>query len=107
METGSLDRIAALHAAVGAIVPAGLSYLDPRRSYERWSTHADDDPVRQAGAAGHGSGQRASVGSTTLLTIPHGDDDPLDVDSFATHGLQFSDAPAGFQMFQKKDDGAP
>ena len=42
-----------------------------------------------------------------LLPILSGDDDPLDVDSFATHRLPLSDAPAAYEMFQKKDDGAP
>jgi threonine dehydrogenase-like Zn-dependent dehydrogenase len=34
------------------------------------------------------------------------DDDPLGVDSFATHHLPLSDAPHGYEIFQKKLDGA-
>jgi threonine dehydrogenase-like Zn-dependent dehydrogenase len=34
------------------------------------------------------------------------DDDPLGVDSFATHHLELSDAPHGYEIFQKKLDGA-
>jgi threonine dehydrogenase-like Zn-dependent dehydrogenase len=34
------------------------------------------------------------------------DDDPLGVDSFATHHLPLDDAPAAYQMFQEKKDGA-
>ena len=34
------------------------------------------------------------------------DDDPLGVDSFATHHLPLSDAAAAYQMFRDKQDGA-
>ncbi|MFF1820724.1 zinc-dependent alcohol dehydrogenase [Kribbella sp. NPDC058245] len=35
-----------------------------------------------------------------------GDDDPLKVDSFATHRLSLADGPAAYEMFQAKRDGA-
>jgi threonine dehydrogenase-like Zn-dependent dehydrogenase len=38
-----------------------------------------------------------------LLT---GSDDPLCVDTFATHRLPLSEAPRAYEMFQKKQDGA-
>jgi threonine dehydrogenase-like Zn-dependent dehydrogenase len=34
------------------------------------------------------------------------DEDPLGVDSFATHHLPLDEAPAAYEMFQKKEDGA-
>jgi threonine dehydrogenase-like Zn-dependent dehydrogenase len=34
------------------------------------------------------------------------DDDPLGVESFATHKLPLDQAPRGYEMFQKKQDGA-
>jgi hypothetical protein len=34
------------------------------------------------------------------------DDDPLGVDDFATHVVPLADAPAAYEMFQKKQDGA-
>jgi threonine dehydrogenase-like Zn-dependent dehydrogenase len=34
------------------------------------------------------------------------DDDPLGVDTFATHHLPLSEAPDAYRMFQKKQDGA-
>jgi len=34
------------------------------------------------------------------------DDDPLGVDEFATHRLPLADAPAAYEMFQSKADGA-
>jgi threonine dehydrogenase-like Zn-dependent dehydrogenase len=33
-------------------------------------------------------------------------DDPLGVDTFATHRLPLSEAPRAYEMFQKKEDGA-
>ena len=35
-----------------------------------------------------------------------GDDDPLGVESFATHHVPLSDASAAYKMFQEKRDGA-
>jgi threonine dehydrogenase-like Zn-dependent dehydrogenase len=34
------------------------------------------------------------------------DDDPLGVDTFATHVLPIEDAPHAYDIFQKKEDGA-
>jgi threonine dehydrogenase-like Zn-dependent dehydrogenase len=35
-----------------------------------------------------------------------GDDDPLGVDGFATHHIPLDEAPAAYETFQKKEDGA-
>jgi threonine dehydrogenase-like Zn-dependent dehydrogenase len=35
-----------------------------------------------------------------------GDDDPLNVDAFATHHLPLSEGPAAYDLFQHKRDGA-
>jgi threonine dehydrogenase-like Zn-dependent dehydrogenase len=32
--------------------------------------------------------------------------DPLGVEGFATHRLPLDEAPRGYEMFQKKEDGA-
>jgi threonine dehydrogenase-like Zn-dependent dehydrogenase len=34
------------------------------------------------------------------------DDDPLGVDAFATHTMTLEQAPHGYEIFQKKQDGA-
>jgi threonine dehydrogenase-like Zn-dependent dehydrogenase len=34
------------------------------------------------------------------------DEDPLGVDTFATHHLPLADAPRAYETFQKKQDGA-
>jgi threonine dehydrogenase-like Zn-dependent dehydrogenase len=41
-----------------------------------------------------------------LLPLLAGDDDPLGVDGFATHHLPLDQAPHGYDIFQKKQDGA-
>ena len=41
-----------------------------------------------------------------ILPLLSNGDDPLGVDNFATHHLPLDEAPAAYEMFQKKDDGA-
>jgi threonine dehydrogenase-like Zn-dependent dehydrogenase len=41
-----------------------------------------------------------------ILETLLGDDDPLDVESFATHRLPLADAAHAYEIFQKKQDGA-
>ncbi|MGI8723674.1 MAG: hypothetical protein ACR2JG_15800, partial [Geodermatophilaceae bacterium] len=40
-----------------------------------------------------------------IMPLLSGDGDPLGVDTFATHRVPLSEAPAAYQMFQKKEDG--
>ena len=41
-----------------------------------------------------------------LLPLVTDDDDPLGVESFATHHVPLEEAPQAYEMFQKKEDGA-
>ena len=41
-----------------------------------------------------------------ILPLLDCDDDPLGVDSFATHHVPLTEAPQAYEMFQKKEDGA-
>ena len=41
-----------------------------------------------------------------ILPLLVRDDDPLGVDTFATHHIKLEDAPHGYDIFQKKEDGA-
>jgi threonine dehydrogenase-like Zn-dependent dehydrogenase len=41
-----------------------------------------------------------------LTPLVSGDDDPLGVEDLCTHRLPLDEAPAGYEMFQKKEDGA-
>jgi threonine dehydrogenase-like Zn-dependent dehydrogenase len=40
-----------------------------------------------------------------LLPLVSGDDDPLGVDTFATHRMPLDEAPRAYEIFQKKQDG--
>jgi threonine dehydrogenase-like Zn-dependent dehydrogenase len=40
------------------------------------------------------------------MPLLSGDDDPLGVDTFATHHLPLDEAPRGYEIFQKKQDNA-
>ncbi|MBA3426073.1 MAG: glutathione-dependent formaldehyde dehydrogenase [Rubrobacter sp.] len=41
-----------------------------------------------------------------IMPLLTGDDDPLGVESFATHRLPLEEGPRGYEIFQKKQDGA-
>ena len=41
-----------------------------------------------------------------IMPLLAGDGDPLGVETFATHHLPLAEAPAAYEMFQKKQDGA-
>jgi threonine dehydrogenase-like Zn-dependent dehydrogenase len=41
-----------------------------------------------------------------ILPLLSNGDDPLGVDNFATHHVPLDEAPAAYEMFQKKEDGA-
>jgi threonine dehydrogenase-like Zn-dependent dehydrogenase len=41
-----------------------------------------------------------------ILPLLTGDDDPLGVEDLKTHEMPLEDAPLGYEIFQKKQDGA-
>jgi threonine dehydrogenase-like Zn-dependent dehydrogenase len=41
-----------------------------------------------------------------IMPLLEDDDDPLGVESFATHKLPLTEAPEAYETFQKKRDGA-
>jgi threonine dehydrogenase-like Zn-dependent dehydrogenase len=41
-----------------------------------------------------------------LLPLVSGDADPLGVENYASHHMKLEDAPHGYDIFQKKQDGA-
>lgn len=41
-----------------------------------------------------------------ILPLVQADGDPLGLETFATHRMPLSEAPAAYEMFQKKEDGA-
>jgi threonine dehydrogenase-like Zn-dependent dehydrogenase len=41
-----------------------------------------------------------------IMPLLTGDEDPLGTEEFATHRLPLDQAPAAYEMFQRKQDGA-
>jgi threonine dehydrogenase-like Zn-dependent dehydrogenase len=104
MQTAGVDRLSALRAA-GEIVRRGgtisLSGVyggtaDPINMLQMF----DKQVTLRMGQAN----VRRWVDD--ILPLLGGDDDPLGVDSFATHHLPLSEAPQAYETFQKKQDGA-
>jgi threonine dehydrogenase-like Zn-dependent dehydrogenase len=104
MQTAGIDRLSALHMAIelvqrggtislsgvygGAVSPMPLIQMFDKQinlrmgqaNVKRW---IDD-----------------------ILPLLSGDEDPLGVDDYATHHLPLEQAPHGYEIFQKKQDGA-
>jgi threonine dehydrogenase-like Zn-dependent dehydrogenase len=103
MQTAGVDRMAALLAAINAVRRGGTISLsgvyggtaDPLPMLTMFDKQIQ---VRM----GQANVKRWVPDILPLLT----DDDPLGVDSFATHHLPLTEAPAAYEMFQAKKDGA-
>ncbi len=103
MRKAGADRLAALHLAVdlvrrgGTVSVAGVygGMTDPMPMM----TMFDKQIQLRMGRAN----VRRWVDDIMPLLV---DDDPLGVDTFATHHVPLSEAPAAYSMFQTKSDGA-
>jgi threonine dehydrogenase-like Zn-dependent dehydrogenase len=104
METVGVDRLAALTTAVDIVRRGGTISLsgvyggtaDPLNMLQIF----DKQLTLRMGQA------NVKHWIDDLLPLLSGDDDPLGVDTFATHHVPLADAPAAYEMFQKKADGA-
>jgi threonine dehydrogenase-like Zn-dependent dehydrogenase len=103
MKRAGTDRLAALHLAIdlvrrgGTISISGVygGMTDPLPMMVLF----DKQVTLRMGQAN----VRRWVDDILPLT---GDDDPLGLETFATHHVKLTDAPAAYAMFQKKQDGA-
>ncbi|MDX3075458.1 zinc-dependent alcohol dehydrogenase [Streptomyces sp. NPDC088354] len=103
MEYVGVDRLGALHLAIdmvrrgGTVSVSGVygGMSDPMPMMTMFDKQIQ---LRMGQANVH----RWSDEILPLLT----DDDPLGVDSFATHHVPLDQAPQAYEMFQKKTDGA-
>jgi threonine dehydrogenase-like Zn-dependent dehydrogenase len=103
METAGVDRLAALHAGIDIVRRGGtLSIIgvyggmaDPMPMLTMFDKQIQ---IRM----GQANVKRWVDDILPLLT----DDDPLGVDTFATHRLPLDQGPEAYEMFQKKRDGA-
>ena len=104
METAGVDRLSALRAAAEIVRRGGTISLsgvyggtaDPLNMLQLF----DKQVTLRMGQAN----VRRWVDD--ILPLLGGDDDPLGVDSFATHHLPLGEAPQAYETFQKKQDGA-
>jgi threonine dehydrogenase-like Zn-dependent dehydrogenase len=103
MQTAGVDRLSALHHAIDIVRRGGtVSVIGV------YGGMADPLPMMRlfdkqiALRMGQANVRRWVDDILPLLT----DDDPLGVDDFATHRLPLRDGPRGYEIFQKKEDGA-
>jgi threonine dehydrogenase-like Zn-dependent dehydrogenase len=103
MQTAGVDRLSALYSAIDIVRRGGTISLigvyggmaDPLPML----TLFDKQITLRMGQA---NVKRWADDIMPLLT----DDDPLGVDTFATHVLPLHEAPHAYEIFQKKQDGA-
>jgi threonine dehydrogenase-like Zn-dependent dehydrogenase len=97
------DRLAALHTAIELVRRGGtisvIGVYGGQTDPLPMMTMFDKQLTLRMGQAN----VRRWVDDILPLLV---DDDPLGVDSFATHRLPLDDAPDAYSMFQKKLDGA-
>jgi threonine dehydrogenase-like Zn-dependent dehydrogenase len=103
MQKAGVDRLAAVYTAIDAVRRGGTISL-----IGVYGGAADPMPMltlfdKQVQLRMGQANVRRWVDDILPLL---GDDDPLGVDSFATHRLPLEEAPDAYAMFQKKQDGA-
>ena len=103
MQKAGLDRLGALHSAIDIVRRGGTISISGV-----YGGMADPMPMMTLFdkqiqlRMGQANVKRWVDDIIPLL----GDDDPLGVDSFATHELAMEQAPHAYDIFQKKQDGA-
>src|SRR6185312_1483627 len=103
MQTAGVDRLGALYSAIDIVRRGGTISLSGV-----YGGMADPLPMltlfdkQITLRMGQANVKRWSDDIMPLLT----DDDPLGVDSFATHVLPLDEAPHAYDIFQRKQDGA-
>lgn len=103
MQTAGLDRLGAFYSAIDIVRRGGTISL-----IGVYGGMADPLPMltmfdKQVQLRMGQANVKKWVGDILPLL---GDDDPLGVDGFATHTLPLEEAPHGYDIFQKKQDGA-
>jgi threonine dehydrogenase-like Zn-dependent dehydrogenase len=103
MERAGVDRLHALHLAIDIVRRGGTISL-----FGVYGGMADPLPMmtlfdKQVQLRMGQANVRRWVGDIMPLLV---DGDPLGVDGFATHRLPLTEAPQGYEMFQKKRNGA-
>jgi threonine dehydrogenase-like Zn-dependent dehydrogenase len=104
METAGIDRLAALHLAIELVRRGGTVSLSGV-----YGGAASPMPLLQM----FDKQINLRMGQANvkrwiddILPLLSNGGDPLGVDNFATHHIPLDDAPHGYEIFQKKQDGA-
>lgn len=103
MQTAALDRMAALHTAIDTVRRGGtISVIGV------YGGMVDPMPLRVMfdKQIQFRMGQANVMPRAEELLTLLGDDDPLGVDDFATHRIPLLEAAHGYDIFQRKADGA-
>jgi threonine dehydrogenase-like Zn-dependent dehydrogenase len=104
IETAGIDRLAALHMAIELVRRGGTVSLSGV-----YGGMASPMPLLQMFdkqinlRMGQANVRRWVDDILPLLT---NGDDPFGVDNYASHHMKLGDAPHGYDIFQKKQDGA-
>ena len=103
-KAAGIDRLAALHGCIDAVRRGGTVSLSGV-----YGGMADPMPMMQL----FDKGIQLRMGQAhvkrwvdEILPLLEGDDDPLGVEDLKTHTFSLEQAPHGYQIFQKKEDGA-
>jgi threonine dehydrogenase-like Zn-dependent dehydrogenase len=104
MQTAGIDRLSALHMAIELVQRGGTISLSgvyggaasPMPLIQMF----DKQITMRMGQA------NVKRWIDQILPLLSADGDPLGVDDFATHHLPLDEAPRGYEIFQKKQDGA-
>ena len=104
METAGIDRLSALHLAIELVRRGGTISL-----IGVYGGMADPMPLltmfdKQINLRMGQANVKRWIDD--IMPLLSGDDDPLGVDSFATHRVPLAEAPHAYETFQKKEDGA-
>jgi len=103
-KAAGIDRLAALYACIDAVRRGGTVSLSGV-----YGGMADPMPMMQL----FDKGIQLRMGQAhvkrwidDILPLLEGDDDPLGVEDLKTHTFPLEQAPHGYEIFQKKQDGA-
>ncbi len=104
IETAGIDRMSALHLAIELVQRGGTISLSGV-----YGGAASPMPLiqmfdKQINLRMGQANVKRWV--DTIMPLLTGDDDPLGVESFATHHLPLDQAPRAYEIFQKKQDNA-
>lgn len=103
IEKAGIDRLAALHAAIDTVRRGGTVSVSGVYAGKADPLPMDTMFDKQIQLRmGQANVKRWIDDILPLLT----DEDPLGVDTFATHHLPLEDAAHAYEIFQKKEDGA-